>query len=133
MNQLFIFLHYHFLDYFEKFACTFPCYTFLTLFHICNTFVTPALHICYTLVTHLLHLCYTIITLLLHICSTFDHPFFAFVTPRATPSLHCCNSYYYNFDAFLFCGILSGFRFVTFCPCLICGILSWIRYNTAIH
>ena len=130
MNQFFIFLNYHFLDYFEKFACTFPCYTFLTLFNICNTFVTPALHICYTLVTHLLHLCYTSITLLLHICNT---RFFAFVTPRATPSLHCCNSYYYIFDAFLFCGILSGFRFVTFCPCLICGILSVIRYNTAIH
>ena len=117
MNQFFIFLHYHFLDYFEKFACTFPCYTFLTLFHICNTFATPALHICYTLVTYLLHLCYTFVTPVFRVCYT-----------RATPSLHCCNSYYYNFDAFLFCGILSGFRFVTFCPYLICGI-----YNTGIH
>ena len=119
MNQFFIFLHYHFLDYFEKFACTFPCYTFLTLFHICNTFVTPALHICYTLVTHLLHLCYTIITLLLHICNTrfsrLLHPVlhlrYTVVNLIITILMH---SY----------GILSGFRFVTFCPCLICGILS---------
>ena len=123
MNQFFIFLHYHFLDYFEKFACTFPCYTFLTLFHICNTFVTPALQICYTLVTPLLHHYYTFIT---HLIIRFSR------------LLHCYNSYYYNFDAFLFCGILSGFRLVTFCPCLICsilscGILSGIRYNTAIH
>ena len=90
MDQLFIFLNYHFLDCFEKLACTLLCYTFLTpLFHICNTSFTSF---------YLLH--------------------------PVTPSLHCCNSYHYNFDALLFCGILSGFCFVAFCPCLICGILS---------
>ena len=66
--------------------------------------MTPALHICNTFVTHLWH------------------PFYAFVTPLVTPSLHCCNSYYYNFDAFLFCGILSGFRFVAFCPVALCPV-----------
>ena len=93
-------------------------------FHICITFITLLWHQLYTFVAHLLNLCYTLIKHLshplLHICNTFFthfwHPFYAFVTPLVTPSLHCCNSYYYNFDAFLFCSILSGFRFVAFCP-----------------
>ena len=104
-------------------------------FHICITFITLLWHQLYTFFAHLLNLCYTIIKHLshplLHICNTFVthlwHPFYAFVTPLVTPSLHCCNSYYYNFDAFLFCGILSGIVlwhfvrvwFVAFCPGLL--------------
>ena len=115
MDQLFIFLYYHFLDCFEKLACTFLCYTFLIpLFHICNTFITLLWHQLYTFATLLLHP-------LLHICSTsFTH--------LLHPLLHCCNFYYYNFDACLFCGILSGFRFVAFCPVAFCP-----GFNISIH
>ena len=89
------------------------CYTFLTplvtpLLQKFYTFVTSLvvhlLHLCNTHFTHVLHPCYTFVTPLLHLCYTF-------VTPLVTPSLHCCNSYYYTFDASLFCGILSGIHF----------------------
>ena len=99
MNQFFIFLCYHFLAYFEKLACTLPCYTFLTpLFHNCNTF-THLLHSCYKFVTPLatplLHSCYTpchtsvthLLHLLLYLC-------YKFVTSLVAHLLHLCNTHF---------------------------------------
>ena len=134
MNQFFIFLHYHFLDYFEKFACTFPCYTFLTLFHICNTFVTPALHICYTLV---LHNCYPFVTPLLNFYYTFVTPLLHICNTRFSRLLHPVLHLRYTVVTLIITILMHSYS-VAFCPCLICGILtcgilSGIRYNTAIH
>ena len=133
MNQFFIFLHYHFLDYFEKFACTFPCYTFLTLFHICNTFVTPALHICYTL-TYLLHHYYTFVTPLLHVCNTrfsrLLHPVlhicYTVVTLIITILMH---SYSVAFCPVFVLWHFVRVWFVAFCPVAFCpGFVITLPY-----
>ena len=124
MNQCFIFLYYHFLDYFEQLACALPCYTFLTLlfhfitllWHQLYTLVTLLLHIYYTFVTPLLHiyytLCYTYVTHLLYVCNTrftnLLHPLlhlrYSVVTLIITILMHP-----WYFVRSSFCGILSVF------------------------
>ena len=126
MNQFFIFLYYHFLDYFEKLACTLPCYTFLTpLFHNCNTFthlLHPLLHSCYTSVTNLLHLCNTHF---IHVLHPLLHPFTHLLHLRYTVLTLIITFLMHPYSVV----ILFGFRFLAFCPCLICGILSGIHAN----
>ena len=112
MNQFVIFLYYHFLDYFERLACTLPCLTFLTpFFHIFNTFITLFRHRLYTFVTTLLHICYTFVAHLLHPCYTF-----------VTPLLHICNTRFTHLLHFrctvvtLIITILMYSYSVAFCP-----------------